>query len=400
MEFLKRRGIEFLALVLSAVIWWPAMHLFWRPPSTFASGETDPISIPMSNSLQRLWSGVSAEHAEIEPMRRINPEWDFMGRTFFILGEANLALRLPARQERCLRTIDALLRATLAMESEFGMEHFLMDYHRNRPWIEQPPRSVFVDGEIALCLGARRLVEEHEEWRGAFHERIATIVERMQRGPVLCAESYPDECWLFCNTAAMAALRMSEVLDGQDHRALRSEWLQKLESHLTDPGTGLLISAFQFDGTPHPAGPGPEGSSIWFAAHMLQIIDPDLARRQYKLARRHLGRSLFGFAYSKEWPGLTLANADVDSGPVIPVFGASASASGLALLAAAAFEDHAFYRRLRTSLAFSAFPEPGIRQGEHTLTSRMAGAIGDPVIYYSSVLGPLWDRLVPSDDTP
>ena len=37
--------------------------------------------------------------------------------------------------------------------------------------------------------------------------------------PVLCVESYPDECWLFCNTIALAAIRAA-VGDGTAINAL------------------------------------------------------------------------------------------------------------------------------------------------------------------------------------
>ena len=224
MAFLKRRLSEFFALGLASVIWLPSMHLFWRPRIAMGPATTDAIAVPMANSLENMWGSINSDHSAITPMRQVNPEWDFMGRTFFILGEANLALRRPDRKQRCLQAMDAILHDTIAMETEFGMEHFLLDYHRDNPWVETPPASIFVDGEIALCIGARRLIEEDPLWRQPFQMRIAGIVDRMERGPVLCAESYPNECWMFCNTIAMAALRMSEALDGADHSGLKTRW--------------------------------------------------------------------------------------------------------------------------------------------------------------------------------
>ena len=128
---------------------------------------------------------------------------------------------------------------------------------------------------------------------------------------------------------------------------------------------------------------------------MLQAIDPGFAREQYELARGSLGQSFFGFGYSREWPRFSLSSVDIDSGMVVPVLGASASASGLALVAAAAFDDDDYYRHLRTSLEFGAFPNRA--EEANTATFLMAGAIGDPVIYYSTVVGPLWDKLTPQD---
>ena len=351
----------------------------------------DPIAVPMANALEEVWRDVPEESEGVAPMRQVNPEWDFMGRTFFVLGEANLALRVPERRTRCLEVIDALIADTLAMEARHGMGHYLLPYHADRPWVEQPPRSVFVDGEIALCLGARLLVEDDAALREVFRKRASLIAGCMERGPVLCAESYPDECWIFCNSAAMAALRMAEVIEGTDYGDLRSRWMDQLKGRLIDPETGMLISTFHYDGTPHPAGPGPEGSSIWFAAHMLQVIDPEFAQSQYRLAREHLGRTVFGFGYSKEWPTMALEAVDVDSGIIVPLLGASASASGLALAAAAGFGDRDFYRGLRTSLELGAFPE----RDDEVATFLMAGAIGDPVIFYSTVVGPLWEKLAP-----
>ena len=88
---------------------------------------------------------------------------------------------------------------------------------------------------------------------------------------------------------------------------------------------------------------------------------------------------------------MSLDSMDIDSGLVVPVLGASASASGLALIAAAAFDDRRFYKKLRTALEFGAFPE---RESDRA-SFLMAGAIGDPVIFYSTVVGPLWRKLKP-----
>lgn len=387
--------VEVGYLSLAAIFWLSILHLFWRPRITLGTSETDPVAVPMAVAMEEMWREVVKGSGEIDEMRGVNPEWDFMGRTFFILGEANLALRVPERKQVCLETIDLLLADTLQLEEQEGMGFFLLGYYRDQPWVQQPPRSVFVDGEIALCLGARRLLEEKKEWREEFNERVDLIIERLEKSPTLCAESYPDECWMFCSSVVMATLRMSEVLDGRDHSDLTERWLEIARDRLVDEETGMLISAFQLDGTPHPAGPGPEGSTIWLAAHMLQVVDEGFADEQYRLAREHLGRTLLGFGYSREWPHLQLLAADIDSGPVVPFLGLSASASGLALLGAAAFEDVSFYRKLRASLEFGTFPI----EGDEGRSYLMAGAIGNPVIFYSTVEGPLWDLLQPKTDT-
>ncbi len=164
-------------------------------------------------------------------------------------------------------------------------------------------------------------------------------------------------------------------------------WVNTAKERLVDSKTGLLISAYAADGTPSPSGFGPEGSTIWMASHMLQIVDQGFAKDQYWSARRELGRSFLGFGYSREWPVGVEAPMDVDSGPVIPVLGASASASGLAIMAAAASDDVEYLRALFTSLEFAGFPA----RNQGKLRYQSSNQVGDAVLLYAMTEGPLWD---------
>ena len=335
-----------------------------------------------------IWSDAQRRERELDKMRLRNPEWDFMSRTYFVLALANMALRDPSYHQAACDISDAIIVDTLEVEQEKGIEHFLLGYGRGGGWVVQPPRSLFIDGEIALMLAARRTIAEKPSYKPLLTERVDRIVARMQASPVKCAESYPDECWLFCNTLALAAIRMADVLDGSDHSAFLAGWVDTAKDRLTDPETGLLISAYAVDGTPAPSGPGPEGSSIWMACHMLQIVDAKFAEDQYRRARVQLGRSVLGFGYSREWPKGAAGAIDVDSGPVIPGLGASASASGLAIMAAAAFDDAAYFRALMNSLEFAGFPAE--RNGE--LRYQASNPVGDAVLLYALTEGPLWDK--------
>ncbi len=150
-----------------------------------------------------------------------------------------------------------------------------------------------------------------------------------------------------------------------------------------EPRTGLLISSFRLDGARKD---GPEGSSIWMVAHCLQLIDAAFARDQYARARRELGRELLGFGYAREWPDASRGPADVDSGPIVPLLRASPGSSGLALLGAAAFGDRDYFSALSASLDLAAFPT-----AEHGALRYAAGnLLGDAVVLYAQVLGPLW----------
>ena len=296
---------------------------------------------------------------------------------------AHLRIAASGRRPLKLRLRDG---ETLCVEREEGIFFFLMPYAERRPFRQRPARSLFIDGEIALMLGSRRMLAEKPAYKKLLTERVALMVRYMSKSPVLSGESYPDECWVFCNTVALAAVKMHDVLDGADHSDFIRAWLATASEKLTDDETGLLYSSHTYAGGPMD---GPEGSTIWMAAHCLQVVDEAYAAAQYERARSALRRSLLGFAWAREWPPSWQGPPDVDSGPIIPVLEISAGASGMAFLGAAAFDDEAYYRELATTLMFSAFPVE--RDGR--LKFCASNQVGDAVLLYSTVMGPLWEEV-------
>lgn len=382
----------FAALVAAGCLWAAFLHvLFRKDPGDYRSPQSVPsIGRALAETYLAVWADADLRRHELGKMRERNPEWDFMSRTYLVLALANMALREERYLNEACNIIDAIIENTLDVERSQGFQHFLLGYGRSGQWITRPPRSLFVDGEIALMLAARRLLKEEESYRPLLTQRVRTMVSRMRESPVLCGESYPNECWLFCNTVALAAIRMADVLDGSDHSDFLSLWVKTAQEKLVDANTGLLISAFTVDGAPSPCGFGPEGSTIWMASHMLQVVDEKLAADQYRRARRELGRSILGFGYSREWPAGLEGSMDVDSGPVIPIVGASASASGLAITAAAAFGDTRYLRDLMTSLEFAGFAD----RREGRLRYLASNPVGDAVLLYAMMEGPLWDLVL------
>jgi len=367
------------------------MHVFYKPDVREYLKENDIPSKSRKLSARHLniWTNPARPQREHQNMQAVNPEWDFMSRTYFVLALANMALRDSDYKRQACDIIDTIVDNTLRLEQEKGFQHFLLRYGRSGGWVIKPPRSQFVDGEIALMLGARRLIEEKPSYKALLSKRVELMISRMRQSPVLCAESYPDECWMFCNTVSLAAIRIADVLDGTDHSLFLSSWVNKCKLTLLEKESGLLISAFGVDGTPASCAPGPEGSTIWMACHMLQIVDKNFAIDQYRRARKNLGGSILGFGYSREWPVGSESKIDIDSGPVVPYLGASASASGLAIVAAKAFDDMDYFAKLLTSLDFLGFPT----ESNGHFFYNAGNPIGDAVVLYAMVQGPLWNEV-------
>jgi hypothetical protein len=236
---------------------------------------------------------------------------------------------------------------------------------------------LFIDGEMALMIGARDRIAPREATRGEGQMRASRIIAAMERSPTLSGESYPNECWTFCNTTALAAL----VLLGRAGDLPR-RWVSLAREKLRDEHTGLLVSSYTYDGTPLD---GPEGSSLWMTIANVSLFDEALAQDQYRRAREELGRSFAGFGWAREWPPSKLGLADVDSGPIIPVLGASAGSSGLAFVGAAAAGDERWFAELFTTVELVGFRKGG--------RYRTSNAVGDAVIAYAISFGPLWKKV-------
>ncbi|MHC4914417.1 MAG: linalool dehydratase/isomerase domain-containing protein [Planctomycetota bacterium] len=387
---LKRVPLTLAAVLLGAAVWLPLVHLFHRPDVSDFYSEADmaPKARMLAERHLTLWTDEKLRSEVVGQMRGSNAEWDFMGRTFVVLALANMSLREPAWRDRCLKAMDRIIEETLEREKKYGLYYFLMPYARNHAWINQPPRSLFIDGEIALMIGARQTIAEREDFKAPLAERVDTMIGYMRRSPVLSGESYPDECWTFCNCMALAAIRVSDTLDGRDHSAFIEEWLASAKRQLIDRrgNTGIIVSEYTLGGLHMD---GPEGSTVWTVVHCLSLVDEEFARDQHRRARKELYRKTLGFGYCREWPESCVGPADVDSGPIVPFIEASAGSSGTAFLGAATFRDEEMLAGLLTSLDFGAFPV----EEDGTLRYCASNQVGDAVMLYSMTMGPLWKKV-------
>lgn len=360
------------------------------------------MSIVFVTQLHRFYEPNAADNArtrdamtarqtsELDPtaMRSVNPEWDFMRRTYVVLALANQALAAQGSADKevpeKLAQIDALIAATLRDESARGQAHFLLSYAGAKPWVDPDAKSIFVDGELLAMMSARNMVARDRRWEDEARMRAERIERSMRRSPTMSAESYPDECWTFCNTFALAALAMFDRALGTDHRDLSAKWIARAKEKLVDRETGLLVSSYTRDGKVLD---GPEGSSIWMSAHNLLFVDEDFARDQYARAVKELRGGFVGFGWAREWPASTASpREDVDSGFVVPILRASSGSSGLAILGASAFGDGVYRGELLASLELAG--EPSATHDRYGLSN----PVGDAVILYSLSFGPLWER--------
>ncbi|CAN5643791.1 hypothetical protein BH09MYX1_BH09MYX1_24320 [soil metagenome] len=371
------------AVLRGLVIFGASTALVWYELAPFFDPRGDEGARLLSE--ERATLADTAREAEVRAtLRRTNPEWDLMRRTFVGLTLANEAERDEAHRADVLWELDALAEDLLEEDAREGVTGFLLPYGKNRPF-QHGEHSIFVDGEIAVALAAREVVAPASPaHRAALDERITRIETAMDASPSRSGESYPDEAWSFCNTTALAALRLYDVARGTDHRAYATAWIEVAKAHLIDERTGVLVSSYRWNGAWLDRS---EGSTIFMAAHNLLLWDDAFARDQWAKAKQAFVFDVAGFTLAREWPHAEGAT-DIDSGPVIPLLDASPGASGLAVLGAAAFADGDTERGLLRSLRFAAFPQTTA----HGMRFAGASPMGDAVIGYALSVGPIWDK--------
>jgi Linalool dehydratase/isomerase len=368
-----------IGLVASACIWLPLLRFFFEPTEQRVAMLAQHETRALSDAVQR--------RSDNDKMRQVNPEWDLMRRMYLALSFADLVLSEPSHAKQHLTQLDRIVDDLLESLRSEEPYVFLLPYARAKPW-KHTGRSLFVDGEVALVLETRLLLGARPELEPLVALRINAVEDAMQASPSMSGESYPDEPWTFCNTTALAALRFHDARVGTDHTTLAQRWIAYAKAHLVEPTSGLLASRYRYDGT---IDEGAEGSSIFMAAHNLLLWDEAFARAQYTRARELLVFEVLGFGLAREWPRGTQAHSDVDSGPIVPVLGASPGASGLALLGATAFGDTATARMLGRSLELAAVATKP-RAGE--LQYAAAGPMGNAVVLHALTTGPLFGKVM------
>ena len=359
------------ALVVATAAWLPLLQPFHHVDAAARARIT--------TGLEKRALGA---RGDVDAMRAVNPEWDWMSRTFTVLALADRALAHEDERAAALGAMDRIIERSA--DDARDAQRFLLPYGRAKPFVDPAARSVFIDGELLMMLAARDLVATRPDWDSEASELAVSIEGAMRRSPTLSAESYPDECWTFCNTTALAALAMLDRARGDHaHATLARDWVLRAKSRLVDERTGLLVSSFTRDGG--RVLDGPEGSSIWMSATNLLFVDEDFAREQYGRARRELAAKFLGFGWAREWPRSREARVDVDSGPIVPLLDASAGSSGFAVLGASAFGDDAYRDALLSSLELAAMPRDDAAGRRYLASNR----VGDAVLFHALAFGPL-----------
>ena len=100
--------LKSIAVSVATCLWLPSMHLFFSVETKEyrQSVGVAPKARQLAERHLAIWRDPVLRARELESMQKVNPEWDFMSRTYFVLALANMALRDPAYEDLACEIIE------------------------------------------------------------------------------------------------------------------------------------------------------------------------------------------------------------------------------------------------------------------------------------------------------
>ena len=214
---------------------------------------------------------------------------------------------------------------------------------------------------LAWVITNYKMAGGDDRYDAFLHKLCAALVRRMHQSPYdLNLLSFPGKCiWLPDMFVTIVALKnYTHLYDPSSHAAARqyaatiNTWLQNARSKWTHKQTGLLGGMLPGQGRMRSI--TMRGSCTGLNCSYLSLVDPDFAREQHELMKRHFTKeaSIFGTKVKglKEFlhksPDFSLKGGD--AGLIIK--GISAGGTAFALGSATLLEDWDFrYELLRTA---------------------------------------------------
>ena len=301
------------AILLTVVILLLSLRLYIPDSADYAFDHVGPDVLPQLHFI-----GAALRNGAGEQMQMLFPEGYFFTHVLYGLAWVEVGLRQPAGDP---------LHAHALQEARWALEH-LDSPEGQAPFslTLDPPRGVFCVGWSNWLRGGVLKLQPVESRDPAevahFEADCVALAQAFDRSPTPFLSAYPSQAWPVDSVVAMAALRLHDTLLPPHFGPTIDRWLRLAHARL-DPATGLL---------PHRADPaigqmqeGARGSSQSIIARFLVEIEPDWGREQYALFRRQFVVPLLGVPGVREYPMGKAGSGDVDSGPLLNGFSASAT---------------------------------------------------------------------------
>lgn len=253
-----------------------------------------------------------------EDMQGLFPEGYFFSHVLYGLAWVEVGLREPAGSALHSEALIEARWALAQLDSPQGWAVFDPDLN--------PPYGVFYVGWRSWLAGGLLSIQPEAERDPLEVERFevdcVALASAFDNSPTPFLTAYYMGAWPVDSVVAMAALRLHDKLFPASFDSIIDRWVVAAKTHV-DPQTGLL---------PHRVDPatgemieGARGSSQSVIQRFLIEVDPDWAQAQYALYRQKFVAPFLGVPGVREYPAGAEGIGDVDSGPLLVGFSASAT---------------------------------------------------------------------------
>jgi hypothetical protein len=269
-------------------------------------------------------------------------EWPLFGSVFYLLAEESL--QQAWEQGRYTASIPPSVYAKGAIEAAAALvadpghaswvkQHWGQDYlHRE---------NVFYRMLLMSALTSYQKLLGDDKYMPLLRDQVETLSKELDESPLGLLDDYPEHCYPTDVVAAIAAIRRADQVLGTDHSAFVKRSLRAFQGKLLDT-TGL--PPYMADAKSGYIDISRGCSSQWITVWAPQLW-PDKAKQFYDSFEKHFWQKRWGAVGFREFAkeaSMSEWCMNVDSGPVVAGFGASATAFGLGAARTNGRFDHAY----------------------------------------------------------
>jgi len=274
---------------------------------------------------QLRYLGEALRNGAGERMQRLFPEGYFFTHVLYGLAWVEVGLRVPDDSPLYQQALKEANWALTRLDSRTAKAPFSIGL--------DPPYGVFYVGWSNWLRGGLLMLQPADSRPAAQVDRFQTeslaLAQAFDQSPTPFLAAYPQMAWPVDSVVAVATLRLHDALFPPRFASTIERWLDAAQDRL-DPMTGLL--AHSVDPLTGETLEGARGSSQSLMARFLIEVEPTWGRSQYVLFRRQFVAPFLGPPSVREYPADRIGRGDVDSGPLVAGFSASAT---VAMIAAA-----------------------------------------------------------------
>jgi hypothetical protein len=286
---------------------------------------------------------VAQGYAEKLPLSDIaGTEWPLFGSVFYLLATESLQEvwgegKNPTSVAPNVYAKGAI-EAAAALVADPGHAGWVK-HHWGEDYLHR--ENVFYRMLLISALTSYQKLLGDEKYIPLLRDQVESLSKELDESPLGLLDDYPKQCYPTDVVAAIAAIRRADKVLGTDHSDFVKRSLRAFQGKLLDI---TELPPYMADAKSGYIDISRGCSSQWITVWVPQLW-PDKAKQFYDSFEKHFWQRRWGAVGFREFTKQSMISnwyMDVDSGPVVAGFGASATAFGLGAARVNGRFDHAY----------------------------------------------------------